>query len=459
MTDRFVRDIQASRFVGSMVRLRTLTTIRWVTIGGQGAAIFFVYFVLGFSFPFVACLALLAASIWVNLYATLRYEPTISLPPHEVAGYLVFDSVQMAGMLFLTGGLLNPFSILLLVPSIVAIGVLPSRFALPLVGLVFALITFVAMVHYPLPWRAGENIDLPPLYDFGVWASLVLTMGFSGFYMRRISKGNGRMTAALTATQLVLAREERLLALGGLAAAAAHELGSPLSTIQVTAKEMQRELKEGELAEDAALLVSQAVRCREILTRLSADAEAGVAARGTFSLRDLLNEAAAPCLTEGRVAILYIFPGGDDVQDIDGLIRRPELVYGLRNLIENAARHAQEAVTIEADWTETDVTVSILDDGPGFSRDMLLRLGEPYVGTTRNRRWDLIKGRRTEPANAGHGMGLGFFIAKTLLTRTGAQIAHGNRPRRQEEQTQGSTSGAWVRISWPLTNLKLKPVI
>lgn len=461
MPERFKNEMESSRFVVGLVRLRTLTAIRWFGIAGQAAALFFVYFVLMFSLPFGFCLMLIGASIWVNLFAILRYEPTTVLSDSEVAGYLVFDSVQLAAMLFLTGGLQNPFSLLLLVPATVAAGVCPRRLALWVIALVLGLISFVAMVHYPLPWHSNEEINLPPLYDFGIWVGLVLTLVFAGTYMRRLARGNGRMNAALSETQLVLAREERLVALGGLAAAAAHELGTPLSTIQVVAKEMQRELKEGELAEDASLLVSQAVRCREILARLSEKAEAGGASQRVASLRAVLDEAAAPCLARRDLTLLYAFPGGDKFRDLDGLTYRPELIYGLRNLIENAARYATQVVTIEANWTAEELVVSILDDGPGFSADMLLRLGEPYVGSSRKSRWDIVRRVRADAsANANvieGGLGLGFFIAKTLLARTGAVIAHGNRPRSVTRERQHVPTGAWVRIAWPLANLCSAP--
>jgi len=243
------------------VRLRTLTTLRWLAVAGQTAAIFFVHFGFGFPTPLGLCLAAIAASAWLNLFVTLRFSPQRFLSDREATGYIAFDIAQLCVLLFLTGGLLNPFSILIIAPATIAASVLPVRL-IALVGAVaIAGISLLALTHLPLPWRVGETISLPSVYKAGVWAALTFSVLFFSAYARRISAETSEMKSALAATQLVLAREERLAALGGLAAAAAHELGTPLATMQLTAKEMARELEDHDLlSDDANLLVSQAER-------------------------------------------------------------------------------------------------------------------------------------------------------------------------------------------------------
>ena len=264
------------------------------------------------------------------------------------------------------------------------------------------------------------------------------------------------MKSALAATQLVLEREERLAALGGLAAAAAHELGTPLATIQVTAKEMQRDLEQenGPLAEDAALLVAQAKRCRDILNRLSNNSDQGDAMLERISIEALLREAAEPFLEDplGPQIIFELAPitGGDDAITIR---RQSEILYGLRNFIENAVEFAHSKVLMSAHWDQNQLTIAIHDDGEGFTPEALARLGEPYVGVRQR------ANRTRRIARKKKGMGLGFFISKTLLERTGAQIHFDNRPWREDDdlragdepsEIENDPYGAWVSVSWPL---------
>lgn len=446
---------QPVSYMGRYLRLRTLTNLRWMGAAGQMVTILIVYFVLGFHLPLGWCLAAIAASLWLNLFTVLRTEGGATLSPLEAAGHLAFDLVQLAIVLFLTGGLSNPFAVLILAPATIAASVLPRKFAWSLLGLAFVLMSLLALFHLDLPWREGTEVVLPRLYAIGVWISLVIALGFLAIYARQVAAEHSKMTNALAATQMVLAREEQVSALGGLAAAAAHELGTPLATIQLTAKEMAAELEDHELKEDALLVVAQARRCRDILTRLSDDAAAGDARHDNMSLRALIEEAAAPFTAFGGVRIDLSLRGPDpDMPDIDGLKRRPELIYGLRNIIENAVKYARGSVTVEARWSERDLSICILDDGEGFSSEMLSRLGEPYLARGSERR---NTARRQEGTVERDGLGLGFFIAKTLLERTGARIAHGNRPRRTEESGETAPKGAWVRLDWPLANLKNSP--
>ena len=417
------------------VRLRTLTTLRWLAVAGQTSAIFFVHFGLGFSTPLGFCLAAIAVSAWLNLFAAMRFSPQRFLSDREATGYIAFDIIQLCVLLALTGGLLNPFAVLIIAPVTIAASVLPVRLTILVGALAIAGVSVLALIHLPLPWRPGETIALPGIYKAGVWVALSFSVMFFAAYARRIAAESGEMKSALAATQLVLSREERLAALGGLAAAAAHELGTPLATIQVTAKEMARDLEDDPAhAEDAMLLVSQAQRCRNILSSLTEHGSSGDPMHDRLSVDALLRETAGPFMDQpGGAAIIFELIGADGAVDELTLRRQPEILYGLRNFIENASEFARSKVLMMAEWDRQNLAVTIHDDGPGFSPDVLARLGEPYVSTRSTNR-------------KKRGMGLGFFISKTLLERTGAIITFDNQPWRDA----ANVSGAWVSVVWPL---------
>jgi len=431
------------------VRLRTLTGLRWLAVGGQTLAIIIVHFGLGYETPLGLCLGAIAASAWLNLFTGLRYSPQRFLSDREAAGYIAFDIVQLCMLLFFTGGLENPFAALIIAPVTIAASLLPLRPTLTIAGLAISGVSVLALYHMPLPWAPGEALDLGSVYTAGVWTALSFSIAFFAAYAHRIAAESAKMRSALAATQLVLAREERLAALGGLAAAAAHELGTPLATIQVTAKEMQRDLQgQEDLEEDAALLVAQAKRCRDILGRLSSHGEAGDVVHDRLGVRALLEEAAAPFLD---------LPAGSKIRieterqgDAPALVlrRRPEIIFGLRNFIENAAGFAADEVLLAAAWDRETLSVAVHDDGPGFSAEILTRLGEPYVSAK--------AGHRPPPNNPirrKQGLGLGFFIAKTLLEGTGARIRIENR---QWSQSPFRT-GASVTAEWPVSAVAAEP--
>lgn len=428
----------AAQALRGPVRLRTLTTLRWLAVAGQLSALLIVHFALGFPVPLGLCLAATAVSAWLNIFTMLRFSSQRYLSDREAAAYIAFDIAQLCALLFLTGGLQNPFSVLILAPVTIAASVLPIRLTVLVGALAFAGISVLAAYHLPLPWRIGEAIAFPPILTVGIWVALSFAVAFFAAYAHRIAAESAQLRSALAASQLVLAREERLAALGGLAAAAAHELGTPLATIQLTAKEMADDLKgQALLEEDARLLVSQAQRCRDILGRLSNRSDEGDAMMDRIAVDLLLKEAAGPFVdARSGPAVIFEVKGGRENEAPPVLQRRPEIIYGLRNIIENAVGYARSKVLVSADWDKNAFTIEVLDDGSGFSPDILGRLGEPYLGG-RSR-------GRGGSAKTG-GLGLGFFIAKTLLERTGATIAFDNR-HWDEDAAQ---SGAWVAVRWP----------
>lgn len=405
------------------VRLRTLVLIRWVAVFGQLMAILLVHFGLGFSLPLIPALAAVAASAMLNVVVSLRYATATRLRSREATLYLGYDIVQLATLLFLSGGLTNPFSVLFLVPVTISATVL-SRQATVLLGTVaLACISALAMFYMPLPW-SGPAPEFPRLYIDGIWIALVSGMAFMTIYAWRIAEEARRMADALAATQIVLAREQKLSALGGLAAAAAHELGTPLGTIALVAKEVAVQLPEGsEMAEDMALISSQTNRCREILGQLSSSPEAE--GRGQefshVSLKALTREAVQ--LHGGDLEIELVDIGEGSPPQVP---RHPEILHGLGSFIENATDFAAGRVEVTSRWSEAGYQIEIVDDGPGFSNHILKALGEPYVTS-----------RRLSDSGGG-GLGLGVFIATTLLERTGADVDFRNQ----------SGGGAKVVVSW-----------
>ena len=433
------------------VRLRTLTTLRWLAVMGQTLVILIVHIGFGFELPLGVCLGAIAASAWLNLFSMMRFSPQRSLSDQEAAFYIAFDIGQLCFLLYLTGGLQNPFAVLMLAPVTIAASILPLR-QIVLLGLLALAGTGVLTVsHLPLPWTAGDQIALPGLYVTGVWVAFSFSVVFFAAYAHRIAAENAQMRRALAATQIVLSREERLSALGGLAAAAAHELGTPLATIQVTAQEMVDELQDAHsqdtklLVEDANLLVSQAKRCRDILSLLSKRGDLGDMMHDQIRLDNLLREAASPFLEISDGPEILFSYDGPPSQDIPMLRRRPEIIYGLRNFIENSVQYAQHNVHLIGHWTDHRLTISIIDDGQGFSQEVLTRLGEPYI----NPRQDLHRKR-----NRKSGMGLGFFIAKTLLERTSAKVRFDNLQNLADHTLHRfETRGALVQAEWQLSGL------
>ncbi|MEL6372580.1 MAG: ActS/PrrB/RegB family redox-sensitive histidine kinase [Pseudomonadota bacterium] len=457
----------------SRMRLQTSVRLRWIAVLGQFIAVAFVFFGLGFDLPLGLCLALIASSAWLNLYLSLRFPPR-----HRVAVPLAialqgFDVIQLAALLFLTGGINNPFALLIVAPVVVSAASLPPRATLWLAGLALLSVLLLTLVRMPLPWSQPGEFELPELYRWGVAASIFCAVLFMSLYAWRLSKEARQMAAALTATEHVLAREQKLHALDGLAAAAAHELGTPLGTIVVVAKELQREIdKRDAIADDLALLHSQAQRCKEILQTLTKSPKETDPMHATLSVSQMIQEAVSPYQKFDKTIAINARPAeaaaGTALAEPKGL-RRPGVIFGLGNLVENATDFARSRVAIRAQWNENEVTVVIADDGPGFANEIMESLGEPYI-TTRSahakakHRNDngTIKlgggkpgggkpgggkagggkagGAPTGAGKAGGGLGLGFFIAKTLLERSGAEITLSNAPPPQ--------TGAIVRVSW-----------
>lgn len=416
------------------LRLDTLVRLRWLAVTGQSAAVTGVHFGFGYRLPFAWCFLVIAASAWLNLMLRIRYPASHRLGENAATALLGFDILQLAALLYLTGGLQNPFSMLFLAPVLISATALPPERTLGLGCLAVGSASILVLQHQPLPWEGGQTLELPFLYVSGVWAAIVLGAAFTGVYAWRVAEEARLLAQALAATELVLAREQHLSQLDGLAAAAAHELGTPLATIALVVKELDHRLRKNdivgdEVSDDLTLLREQVERCRGILAKLTSLDQDQSGFLETMTLGHLIEELVEP--QRGADVAIVVTPRGDGPEP--SCRRNAGLLYGLANLIDNAVDFAKTRVAVDARWTAEQVRLDIRDDGPGFAADVLLRAGEPYV-TTRG------PDRRGEDGG-GSGLGLGLFIAKTLIERSGAQLSLSNTP--------SPGNGAVVRIAWP----------
>jgi len=407
---------------GRGMNLRTLVLLRWVAILGQGAAVLTAYFSLEYELPLMACLGAIGVSAALNLFLMRDSTERARLTDRHAARVLAFDLIQLSVLLFLTGGLENPFSVMILAPVIVSATILSRGATIALCVLSLFVNTVLAFYHMPLPWSEPGGFVVPLPYVMGMWTGIAVATVFMAIYVWSMAEEARRNVRALVATQAALARAQQMPALGGLAAAAAHELGSPLATITVAAKELQKEVPPGSaLAEDADLLVSQAERCRDILANLAASPEVwGGAPYEQLGLSALAEAAAVPYETDEIE--LDIVVEDDVVGEEPQTQRSAEFLHGVGTLVQNAVQFARSAVELRLYWDDEIVRITIKDDGRGFPGWLLTALGEPYVSTR---------------AGSGQHMGLGVFIAQTLLERVGAAL---------EFRNQG---GAAVVITWP----------
>lgn len=417
------------------VRLRTLIVLRWIAVSGQLVAITVAQRLFDLQLEIGLCFLAIGASIVANLVAVFVYPENKRLTEGEVASMLAFDILQLSFLLALTGGLNNPFALLILAPVAISAMALKPGTTAAISALSLILISLLALWHVPLVTADGVVMKLPAEFRYGFWLSIAVGIVFLAIYAGRVTAEVHAMSEALAATQMALAREQKLTDLGGVVAAAAHELGTPLATIKLASAELIEELDgHPELKEDALLIRNQADRCRDILRSM------GQAGKDDLHMRRaplvaVVREAAEPHFDRGK-EILISTSGDARAPIID---RRPEIIHGLRNLVQNAVDFAKSTVWVDVTWDERDLTVRIVDDGPGFSASVINRLGDPFV-RRRNK-------RRRRPGY--EGMGLGLFIAKTLLERSGAELSFANgRDPFAAASAQDSRTGAVVEARW-----------
>jgi two-component system sensor histidine kinase RegB len=410
------------------LRVDTLVRLRWLAVCGQAAAVLVTHFLVGFPVPLWLCLLVIAASAGLNLAVRWRFGRSDRLEDRPAAAMLAYDILQLSALLYLTGGLSNPFSMLFLAPVMIAAVSFSWRITFGLTLLAIAAATALTFEHLPLPWYPNQQLQLPFMYSAGIWVAIALGVAFAAIYASRVAEETRLLADALAATELVIAREQHLTQLDGLAAAAAHELGTPLATITLVVKEIQKQLPAGDgFEDDITLLAQEAARCRSILGKIASLGNESGDILAEMSLSVLIEEAARPHRDFG-VKILTV---KDGIGREPVCRRNPGLLYGLGNLVENAIDFARSEVRLLAHWDQTNVQVTIEDDGPGFAPDVFARLGEPYLRTKATRR------AKTEE---GSGLGLGLFIAKTMLERSGAAVEASN--------LEAPETGARIKIRW-----------
>jgi two-component system sensor histidine kinase RegB len=426
-----MRDLAELDLGGRARRLRvdTIVRLRWLAVAGQSLTILTTYYGLSFFLPLGLCFLTISASAWLNIGLRLRFAASHRLGDRLALLLLCYDILQLSALLYLTGGLQNPFAMLFLAPVMIAAVSLTGTATLLLGTLVVAMASLLTTFHYPLPWVSGQPVVLPVLYVAGIWIAIVLGAAFIGIYAARVADEARRLSDALAATELVLAREQHLTQLDGLAAAAAHELGTPLATITLVVKDLAKLLpKEGEAAADVALLTQEVQRCRMILGKLASLGDEGATMLDRMTLSHLVEEVVAPQRDFG--VSIEISKSGDGAEPV--CHRNPGILYGLGNLVENAIDFATMRVVITIRWGSAQVRLTIEDDGPGFKPEVLARLGDPYIST---------RGPDRRAKSEEGGLGLGLFIAKTLLERSGASVAVSNRPLPE--------TGARITVVWP----------
>ena len=425
---------------GEWIRLRTMIFIRWVAVTGQLAAIIIAFQYFELALDLSLCFFAVGLSALANIVASLFFPESKRLSELENVFMILFDLFQLAFLLFLTGGLNNPFSFLLVAPVVVSAAALKKKSTIIIGSAAVLIVTLLSYFFIPLGTLSGKTLTIPDIFLFGNWVAISTGIVFLAFYSNRVTSELNTMSDALFATQAALSREQKLTDLGGVVAAAAHELGTPLATIKLTSSELIEELKNfPELHDDAMLIRDQADRCGDILNGMGGAGKDDLQMHQTL-LAEIIREAAEPHSQRGVTIETKISDGHKGGIDEPYIIRRPEIIHGLRNMIQNAVDFATSKVWVESSWTKESIIIIISDDGYGYPPNLLGRLGDPFLGAKIGK----------ENRQGYEGMGLGLFIAKTLLERTGAKISFSNGDRNQTSaHSKREASGAIVEIYWP----------
>lgn len=411
------------------IRLRTLALVRWIALTGQSVAVVVAVMVLGLTLPLGPIMTVMATLLLVNITSAMLTPGNSRLTPAIALGLMLFDLGQLAALLALTGGLSNPFVMLMMAPVAIGSTMLTRRGVVALIVVALALVSLLWVAYIPLRAPNGAKMELPDLFRFGIWTAVEIGIVFLALYARRVMSEMHAMGDALVATQTALAREQKLTDIGGVVAAAAHELGTPLGTIALAASELAEILEDRpDLAEDAELIRDQARRCKDILHSMGRAGKDDTLLRQAAA-RAIVEEAAAPHRDRGIAITLIAKPEQANIPEPE-IPRAPEIIHGLRNLIQNAVDFAISEVSVDVLWSAEKLTVRVADDGPGYPPGMIEHLGDP-----------LLSRHRLSSDSSQEGMGLGVFIAKTLLERTGATLRFANG--------RGTRQGAIVDVTWP----------
>ena len=408
---------------------KTLVTLRWMAVIGQFITISIVYFIFEFKFPFYLCLVAIFIGATTNIYLQFYFKEN-QLNNFSSTFFLFYDLFQLGALLYLTGGVTNPFAILLVIPAIVSSTLLTLRSTLNLSILTIIILIFLTIYYEPLPHSESLHFHVPDYYLYAIPFAIIIGLIFLTYFGFRFGAESRKRTEALNKLELILAKEHELESIGLQAAAAAHSLGTPLSTITVVAKELEKEIGNNlKYKKDINLLISQVKRCSEILKNFSQDQLKEDNFLKNIKIQDLLDEIVRSFneISEKRISLLA------EKNEINPQIERTlEITYGLRNFIGNAVKYSNSFVEINLKSDNKITEVIVIDDGPGFSEDITDVLGEPYIRS------------KNKIISMKSGLGLGTFIGKTLLERMKAKIEFTKSPK---------TKGAMVIISWNTKDL------
>ena len=408
---------------------KTLVFLRWIAIFGQLFSVNLVFFVLDLNFPVFLCHVVIFVGLLSNIYLQFGIKATL-LKDLYSSSFLMYDIIQLSILLFLTGGIFNPFAILLIVPTIVSSTFLSVGSTIILGTSTIILLFVLTFFNMPLPGMEEYVLSFPNYYVTGILISLIIGLIFLSYFGIRFAGETKKRSDALNKLQQILAKEYELESLGGQAAAAAHSLGTPLATISVVSKELRKEVGDNsKLTKDIDLLISQTKRCSEILKKISQKKIISDEFLSSMSFENLLEEIIKSFKesTEKKIKLNT----DKDINKID-IKKNPELVYGLRNFIGNAVKFSNDKILISIISDNINLFVIIEDDGPGFPEDIIKALGEPYIKS------------RSKLYKNNAGLGLGTFLGKTLLERQSAIISFEN---------DSSLSGAKVKIKWRINDL------
>ena len=408
---------------------KTLVILRWIALVGQYLTISIVYFAFKFELPFIHCTLIIAIGVFTNLYLQFKFNKN-QLNNFTSTFFLFYDLFQLSLLLYLTGGITNPFTILLIVPAIVASTFLTLRSTINLSFTTIVILIVLTIYNLPLPHYGELHFHIPDTYLYALPIAIMITLIFLTYFGVRFGIESRKRTEALNKLELILAKEHELESIGLQAAAAAHSLGTPLSTITVVARELEKEIgKNPKYAKDIDLLLSQTKRCSEILRNLSKDQLQEDSFLSDIKIEELLNAIVRSFTEISEKKLSLIVEKNQLNPQID---RTLEITYGLRNFIGNAVKYSNSSVDISLESNNKITEIKVCDDGPGFSEDILNVLGEPYIRS------------KNKIISSKSGLGLGTFIGKTLLERMRANVKFDKCPK---------TNGAMVTIQWQTKDL------
>ncbi len=410
----------------------TYTNLRWIAYTGQLITIILVEFILEFKFNYVACVFIIFISVLTNFFLQFKINKN-QLTNYTSTIFLTYDILQLGLLFFLTGGITNPFIFLIIIPAVFSSQYLSIWSSIFLVTLIIISLIFLTFFNFELPHPGGLHFHVPDYYLFAIPISITIGLSFLVFFGFQFGKERRMRNQAYDKIHEIMAKESELLSLGGQAAAAAHSLGTPLSTILITAKELQKEFGENiKMKKDLDLLVSQSNRCSEILKKLSLNPNIeDEYIDSNLTLHDYVREIVR---SYKEISNKIFLVNVEKYQNPVNTYKSIEIIYGLRNFIGNANKFSKKRIEIFLKSDKKITELIVRDDGPGFPKDLIdkHRLGEPYIRTA------------DENNISKHGLGLGTFIGKTLLEKNLANINFKNSKE---------TGGAEVQIIWKNNDL------